>query len=145
MVMACWCFMNKFEDGKCRAVSSASPLSCAGPAGQTSDPATRELLGSVSRGDYPAKLQPADQRTQVVVQLARSAQPYQEPERSPATLHRTCPLALQVPFRQASTVSKHCRRVIALSRQVLLCLLMCVSSSHQLAACSSHVMPQLMY
>ena len=53
----------------------------AGPARQTSDPANRELLGSVSRGDCPAELQPADRRTQVVVQLARSAQPYQEPEK----------------------------------------------------------------
>ena len=56
-------------------------LHCAGPARQTSDPANRDLLGSVSRGECPHELEPADRRTKVVVNLARSAQEYQEPEK----------------------------------------------------------------
>ena len=54
---------------------------CAGPARQTSDPANRDLLGSVSRGECPHELEPADRRTKVVVNLARSAQDYKEPEK----------------------------------------------------------------
>ena len=53
----------------------------AGPPRQVTDPANRDLLESVTRGECPHELEPADRRTKVLVNLARSAEDYQEPEK----------------------------------------------------------------
>ena len=45
------------------------------------DPANRDLIDSVSRGECPHELEPADRRTKVLVNLARSANDYTEPEK----------------------------------------------------------------
>ena len=45
------------------------------------DPANRDLIDSVSRGECPHELEPADRRTKVLVNLARSADEYREPEK----------------------------------------------------------------
>ncbi|CAK0785425.1 hypothetical protein CVIRNUC_008634 [Coccomyxa viridis] len=52
-----------------------------GPGRQVSDPANRDLIDSVSRGECPHELEPADRRTKVLVNLARSANDYTEPEK----------------------------------------------------------------
>ena len=53
----------------------------AGPGRQVADSANRELLDSVSRGECPHELEPPDRHTKVLVNLARSAQDYVEPEK----------------------------------------------------------------
>jgi len=60
---------------------SPSSTRDAGPPRQVTDPANRDLLESVTRGECPHELEPADRRTKVLVNLARSAEDYQEPEK----------------------------------------------------------------
>ena len=45
------------------------------------DPANREFITSVTSGECPTELEPADRRTKVVVNLARSANDFKEPEK----------------------------------------------------------------
>ena len=45
------------------------------------DPANREFINSVTTGECPTELEPADRRTKVVVNLARSANDYKELEK----------------------------------------------------------------
>ena len=45
------------------------------------DPANREFITSVTNGECPTELEPADRRTKVVVNLSRSANDFKEPEK----------------------------------------------------------------